>query len=267
MKRRILKNMEWSVLVCSILLLCIGMVALYSASQQTEYEELKKQIMWAIISIPVIIIVIFIDYNFIAKLSPYFYGIFIILLIAVLFTEPINGATSWFNIGGFSFQPGEFAKVFVIIFLAYVISKIQAKGKEQINKPLKLLIVIATVALPVLLIVKQPDYGTAIAFLMATAFMIFSSGIKAKYIIITLLVLAILLPLLYIFVLPGHAKERIEVFLNPTKDPRGAGYNIIQSKLAIGARTGFWNGNFKRKSNTIRIFISKNNRFYFCGNW
>ena len=118
--------------------------------------------------------VMFIDYELLVKISPVLYGIFIVLLIAVLFTKPINGATSWFDIGAFSFQPGEFAKIFVILFLAFVISKIQLKGKNEINRPTRLLTVLAVLAVPVLLIIKEPDYGTAAAYLVAFAVMIFT---------------------------------------------------------------------------------------------
>ncbi len=223
MKSRILKNVEWGILVCCIILLLIGCVALYSATQETGYDELKKQIIWAAISIPIMLIVIFIDYNFIAKISPIFYGIFIILLIAVLFTPVVNGATSWFNItDGIRLQPSEFAKVFVVIFLAYIMEKIQKKGRNEINKPLKLLLLLSIVAVPVLLIVKQPDYGTAIAFIMATVLMLFVAGIDKRYIIVTVAIIAITVPLAYNFILPAHAKSRIDVFLNPDLDPRGA---------------------------------------------
>ena len=135
MKKRMLKNMEWGILICSVLLLIIGLVALFSATQNTEYEEFKRQIMWFVISIPIIVIVVLIDYELIAKLSPIFYGICIALLIGVFFTEPINGATSWYNLGVASMQPGEIAKIFVIIFVSYIMSKLTEKGRERINKP------------------------------------------------------------------------------------------------------------------------------------
>ena len=265
LRKKELKNMEWGLLVVVIILTIIGLVALFSATQNTEYDEFKKQIIWFGISLVAMIIFMLVDYEALVKLSPFFYGGFILLLIAVLFTKPINGASSWFNIGGFSFQPGEFAKIFVILFLAMIITKIQKQGKQEINKPLKLLIVLASMALPVLLIIKQPDYGTAIAFFIATALMLFSAGIDKKYIIIVILLITISIPLLYNFVLPEHAKKRIDIFLHPESDPRGAGYNIIQSKLAIGAGRINRNGIIKRKPNTIRLFISKNNRLYiFC---
>ena len=235
MRKRELKNMEWGLLIVAIILSIISLIALFSATQETEYGEFTKQIIWIVVSLVAMIGIMFIDYEVLVKISPVLYGIFIILLIAVLFTEPINGASSWFNIGGFSFQPGEFAKIFVILFLTFTISKIQQRGKNEINKPVKLLIIMAVLAVPVLLIIKEPDYGTAAAYIVAFVVMLFTAGLDKKYIIGTILLVVISVPLIYNFVLPEHAKERIDIFLNPESDPRGAGYNIIQSKLAIGA--------------------------------
>ena len=247
MKNRILKNVEWWILVFAILLCIVGMIALYSATQSTNFGDFKKQIISFVVGMIVMIILIFVNYDILVKLSPIFYGISIILLIAVLFTKPINGARSWFNIGTFSVQPAEISKVFTILFLTYVICKIQERGKEEINLFLKLITIIAVVAFPVLLIVIEPDYGTATAYLVAFVMMLFVAGIDKKYIIIATILLVIGLPLAYKFVLPAHAKSRIEVFLNPEADAKGAGYNIIQSKIAIGSGEltgmGLLNGN------------------------
>ena len=235
MGKKFLKNVEWSILICVLILIAIGCVALYSATQSTGHDELVKQLIWLGISIPFVIAVISIDYDLIIKSAPIGYGIMLVLLVAVLFTTPINGATSWFILGSFSIQPAEFTKVFVILMLALVISKVQMKGKNEISKPLKIAMCLAVVAVPILLIVKQPDYGTAIAFIVATVFMLFSAGISKKYIIISIILTVIILPVMYFFVLPDHAKTRIDVFLHPDLDPRGSGYNVIQSKLAIGS--------------------------------
>ena len=96
--------MEWGILITAIILCVIGIVALFSATQETEYEEFTKQIIWFVVSLIAMVIVMFIDYNLLLKASPVLYGIFIVLLIGVLFTSPINGATSWFDIGAFSFH-------------------------------------------------------------------------------------------------------------------------------------------------------------------
>ena len=247
MNREKFKTVEWWILILSILLCVIGCVALYSTTQSDNFGDLKKQLIWIGISLFIMIAVTFIDYRILVKISPILYGLSIILLIVVLFTKSINGASSWFNIGAFSLQPAEFAKVAVILFLAYVVTRVQVTGKEEINRIIKLLTIISVVALPVVLIILQPDFGTAAAYIVALIMVLFVAGIDKKYIIIASILLVIGIPLIYQFILPDHAKSRIDVFLNPESDPKGSGYNIIQSKLAIGAGEltgmGLLNGN------------------------
>ncbi len=220
--KKILRNIEWGLLVCTILLIAIGLIALFSSTQNSNYEEFSKQIIWLAISIPIIIAIVLIDYELIAKISPVLYGISLIMLIAVLFTEPINGATSWFSIGSFTLQPSEFAKISIILFTSNILVKLQRKGKDEINRLWKLGLTILIVAVPILLIVKQPDYGTALVFISSLIFILFTAGIKKRYILIAVLIVAITLPVVYFFILPEHAKTRINVFLNPDIDPRGA---------------------------------------------
>lgn len=264
MNKKFLKNAQWSVLIYTLLLLTIGLVALYSCTQSTDFADMRKQVMFFVVSIPIMIVFAVIDYNLISKVSPVFYGIFILLLIIVLFTPAINGASSWFNLGFFSLQPAEFAKVFVIAFFAYVISKFQEKGKKEINKPWKLLVSLLVVLVPVLLIAIQPDIGTAVAYIVATIFILFIAGIDKKYIIVSLLLIVILVPVIYMFVLPEHAKSRIDVFLDPTLEPRGAGYNIIQSKLAVGAGKLFGMGILKGNQTQLGFLYPKTTDFIFA---
>lgn len=142
-------------------------------------------------------------------------------------------------------QPSEFAKIALIITIARIIDYFKQKG--TLNHPVNILALFLVIALPTLLIIKQPDYGTAMVLLVTVAVMLFTGGLKWRYIIGAILAVAIVVPLAYNYVLPIHAKKRIDVFLNPSLDPRGAGYNIIQSKLAVGSGQlwgmGLFNGN------------------------
>lgn len=235
MNKKKLKTTEWKILICVTLLLIIGLIALFSASTSTEFEAFKKQLMWIAIGIPLLFFMMFIDYRIFARFSVVFYIISISLLVFVLFTPAVNGATSWFNIGSFSMQPGEFAKIAVILFLSSTISKFGYDQERKINKPLNLLKIIGIVLIPLFLIAMQPDLGTASAYIFGLIFILFVAGIDKRYIIVAITLVVILVPLLYMFVLPEHAKARIDVYLNPESDPRGDGYNIIQSKIAIGA--------------------------------
>ncbi len=244
-----LRKMEWWMVVCAIALCVIGLIALFSASYDSNLDEFKKQVIWLGVSIIIMIVVMFIDYKILVKLSPILYGISIISLIAVLFTEEINGARSWFVIGdgAFSIQPAEMSKICIILFLAYVISIIQRKGRNEINKISKLALIILIISIPIILIIFEPDYGTAASYILAFLLIIFVAGLDKKYIISAIIIGVTTVVLAYNFFLPQHAKTRIDTFLHPESDPRGAGYNILQSKLAIGAGQitgmGVLNGN------------------------
>jgi len=263
MRKKIFKNVEWSILICSVILCAIGMIALFSATHESGDNSLQKQIIWFWVCIPVVILVICIDYELIVKIAPYLYGIIVILLVAVLFTKPINGASSWFDFKVFSFQPAELAKIIVVLTLASLMCKLQGKNRDDINKPKNLGIIFLVLLVPIALILKQPDIGTASAFLVAIALMLYVSGIKKKYIIVTIILVAISIPLLYYFILPDHAVNRIDVFLNPDLDPRGAGYNVRQSKLAIGAGQLFGMGLLKGNQTQLGFLHPKTTDFIY----
>lgn len=259
MKKSFFKNAEWLVLISSLVLFAIGLIGLYSATKNAELEAFKKQIQWFLISIPFLILSTFIDYKNIAKFSPILYILIIIMLIGVLFTEPINGARSWYTIGYTSFQPSELAKIFVIIFISYIISLFQLKGKGEINKIHKLFVVTILVAIPIGLIILQPDLGTSIAYIFLFLFILFTAGIGKRYIIPGIILVIVAAYLLYTYILPEyapHALRRIEVFLNPGIDPRGDGYNVIQSKLAVGSGYIFGMGIGKGNQTQLRLSLS-----------
>lgn len=137
------------------------------------------------------------------------------------------------------------SKIVLIIGLAQLLS--YYSEKKKINSPITLLIIIAFLVAPTLLIIKQPDYGTAMVFLVIFAVMVFSAGISLWYVLGSIVTIASSLPFVYLYILPQHAKDRITVFLNPQTDPLGSGYNIIQSMLAVGSGQvwgmGLFNGN------------------------
>ena len=263
MGKKLLKNTEWIILIVSVILTIIGLIALFSATQSTEYEEFQKQVKWILIAIPFFVLASLIDYNVIVRFSTLAYIIIIALLIGVLFMEPISGARSWYKIGEkTAFQPSELGKIVTILFLAFIINKAQLKGRREINKIWKLAIVMFFAIIPVFLIIKEPDYGTALAYITAIIFMIFTSGISKKYIIATFLIIAVALPVVYVK-LPPHALERINSFLNQETDLRGANYNLNQSKLAIGAGEIFGMGLFKGNQTQLGFLHPKTTDFIF----
>lgn len=235
MVKKLLKAVDYGIIIICVMLFAIGVVALYSANGGIEGDpsETIKQLVWFGIGFVCMILIFFVDYDILSKLWLPFFILTTISLVAVLFTQPINGATSWFNFGSISIQPSEFAKLSLILGLARIIEHYKKKGK--LNHPVSIFLILLFVAIPVLLVVKQPDYGTAMVMLAILAFMLFAGGINYKYVISAIILVAIAVPVLYQYVLPEHAKARIMVFLNPQMDPQGAGYNIIQAKLAVGS--------------------------------
>ena len=263
MGKKLLKNTEWSILIVSVILMIIGLIALFSATQSTDYYEFRKQIKWLVISIPFLILASTIDYNVIVRFSTLAYIIIIVLLVGVLFTQPISGAKSWYKFGeSISFQPSEIGKIVTILFLSFILNKLQLRGRNEINKFWKLFVFLLFSAIPVILIFLEPDNGTMIAYLFAILFMIFASGIDKKYVIVACVLIVIAAPIVYNN-LPDYAINRIKVFLDPELDPRGAGYNLKQSKLAIGSGEVFGMGLFKGNQTQLGFLHPKTTDFIF----
>ena len=240
-------KLDYGIIASVIVLIAIGLVSLYSASHGafSNAGEFTKQIRWVIAGGIAFFACSLVDYKYLKKVSLVVYIVMIILLIAVLFSPQNNGATSWFKVGRMSFQPAEFSKIAIIIVLAKLIESFE--NTENLNKPSNFILMGIIIAIPVVLIVMQPDYGTALVILAFSALMIFMGGIKIRYIILAFVLGILAMPIVYNTILPEHAKKRIEVFFNPSLDPSGAGYNVIQSELAVGAGEltgmGFLNGN------------------------
>ena len=182
MNKQFFKNLEWKVLICSLLLLAIGLFALYSATINKGLVDFTKQVRWFVVSIPFLLFFTLVDYNKILKYSGFFYLIFLGLLVGVLFTKPISGATSWYNLGEFSFQPSEIGKIFILMFIVAIIVRLQYKGKDEINKLYKLIISLIVAAIPITLIIRQPDYGTALAYIFAVIAILYVGGLRKRYI-------------------------------------------------------------------------------------
>lgn len=242
--RSILKNTDYIILILALILAIIGIVGIYSAglNSTSSGDEYIKQIMWVGISLGIMIVVWFLDYQVSSVIGIIGYPICLVLLVAVLFMPEINGASSWFSVGSIQVQPSEFMKIAYILLLAKYIDFVHTKGKDAINKWYYIAIAFFIFILPVGLIMLQPDFGTALVFASITFFMLFKSGLSYKYIIALILLIIIAAPLLYFFVLGDYQQERIQVFFNPEQEPLGAGYNAIQSKIAVGSGMLFGTG-------------------------
>ncbi len=265
MFKTLLKNTDLVILISVILLVIIGIVGIYSAGYNDSdlKSDYVKQFVWLIVSLVVLTIVWLLDYNMFGILSIPFYVICLGLLVAVLFTDKIYGASSWFNVGPISIQPSEITKIVYILLSAKFITYITSKDKKAINKWYNIAAVFGIMLVPVLLILMQPDFGTAAVFLSITIFMLYKAGINYKYILGGILLLVILVPLVYFFVLNDIQKDRILVFLNPELDPLGSGYNAIQSKIAVGAGQIFGTGLLKGTQTQYGYLPVKTSDFIF----
>lgn len=138
------------------------------------------------------------------------------------------------------------------------------KEKKTLNKPLSVIAILMYVAIPCVLLAMQPDYGTAMVFLVVSALMIFIAGINIWYVVGAIVTVVVSVFLAYQYVLPDYAKNRITVFLNPEMDPSGAGYNIIQSQLAVGSGQTWGMGLFNGNQTQLGYLPMKTTDFIFA---
>jgi len=245
--RRLFTNFDWTLCWLVALIAVIGVINIYSAS--ASYRMIStpffiKQIYWITAGLLLSVIVCSIDYHILEDLAYWIYGALLVLLILVLVVGKTSmGATRWLNLGLFSIQPSEPMKIVIIAVFARFFSNRsynQGIGLRELGYPFLLL------GVPVLLIMKQPDLGTAILVLLIVCSMLLYVGVRW-----TTLVSLCLAAIPAIFLgwhnfLREYQKERILNFLNPDRDPLGSGYHIIQSKIAVGSGgilgKGFLNG-------------------------
>lgn len=236
------------------------MIAVYSATYWKGPDLWDKQFVSVILTIPIVILLRYIDYKVWLKVAPYFYLISIVLLGATLvIASPIKGARRWLYIGGFGFQPSELAKLALIIELSSIIENKRGKWKDLTVFITSLGITL----LPFFITALQPDLGTALIFIVIFISIIFISGLPMKYLGgLTVLGLTSI-PLAWKYLLRDYQRERILTFMDPTRDPLGAGYHIIQSKLAIGSG-GLWGyGLLNGPQNRLKFIPEQHTDFIF----
>ncbi len=237
------------------------MLMLYSALQykgKVIYQSLLyKQLIWTLISWCVFWIVSNIDYHYWKGVAIPFYLFSIVLLVLVLIIGDVRyGAQRWLNIGGFIFQPSEFAKISFVIGISYILSI-----PRRFSWTWTLIAILMTL-FPMMLILKEPDLGTALVFLPILTATLFIFGLNLRWIISTALVGLSMLPFIWHF-LKDYQKKRLLVFLNPDLDPLGAGYTITQSRIAIGSG-GIWGkGWLSGTQNRLNFLPERHTDFIF----
>ncbi len=250
------------IITISVFLLnLLGLLALYSslhrAGEFTEYSFLYKQLLWLILSWLVMIALSFVNYRFYYQLTYFVYIVVLFLLIVVeLFGRTIMGAQRWISVMGLNLQPSELAKIAAIFILARSFSYWRFNLLRGFVFPFGLIFLLF------LIIFKQPDLGTALIILFLFFIMGFSCGLKKRYLFILIISGLAFSPFAF-NLLKDYQKKRLMVFLNPNLDPLGAGYTIIQSKIAIGSGRLWGKGFLSGTQNQFNFLPERHTDFIF----
>lgn len=260
-KRSLIKNFDIWLFLTTVLLLGVGVAVIHSATCHlgsiTNYTA--RQFMWAGIGIMVLLLVLAVDYKVLNRLAYLFYFINIGLLVFVLVAgKAVLGAQRWLHLGVFSFQPSELAKVVIIMVLARYLG--DRKGHISLSC---LVCTFVFVLIPMILVVQQPDLGTALVMLPILLAVLYIAGVSKKYLVTLVGAGLVVAPFLW-FILKDYQKSRLLVFVNPNADPLGAGYATNQARIAIGSGGFFGKGWLSGTQTQLRFLPENRTDFVFA---
>lgn len=264
-------RLNWSLILVIIIVACIGFSILYSAAEGNIYPWAFKQMVRFTFLFPVMLAIALMPIRVWLKSA---YVIYILAIAALLMTEFFGvtamGATRWIRIGPINLQPSEIMKVCLVFALARYFYSINA---SQVTRIVYLIPPLLMIALPAILVLRQPDLGTTLILIMTGGMLFFAAGVKIwKFVVVGITAIASL-PFIWAS-MHSYQKKRVTSFLNPGDDPLGDGYNILQSKIAIGSGglsgKGFLKGtqsqlSFLPEKQTDFIFTMLSEEFGFIG--
>ena len=251
-----------SFLIIAIILLFIaGFLVQYSTSLKNNLDVFNKHIIFFFLTIPVFFLIVFVKLEKILKINLYFYFINIFALAAVLVSgKTVMGATRWLKIGNINLQPSEFMKISIILMLAFYFKNAKTYSIKILSY---FLIPILIFLVPVIFILFQPNLGTSMIILLISCTMIFTLFVKNKILIMSFLLCLTSIPFAWKFGLHDYQKQRVLTFFNPENDPKGSGYNVIQSKIAIGSGGFFGQGYLMGNQNKLNFLPEQHTDFVF----
>jgi cell division protein FtsW len=229
---------DTTLFAAAIALLGVGLVFVWSASSAqalelhgNAYYFVIRQVVWAAVGLAVMVAAMRLDYRKLRRPGIVYLavGTATVLLILVLFVRPVNDVHRWLRLGALSFQPAELAKLAMVLFLAYHLERRGDRINEFLPSLFPALLLLGWFAF---LIFIQPDLGTAATLVMVGCVMLFVAGVRLRY--FAALAVPGLLMLYHAVTAAAYRRDRIEAFLNPYADPRGSGYQVIQSLIAVG---------------------------------
>jgi rod shape determining protein RodA len=260
--RRSIANFDWWLLGMLVLLNLLGIVNIYSAAVGTGLW--KAQAYWFLIGLGVAAFILVIDYKTLEGAAPAFYVFSFILLVGVhVFGRRISGARSWYDLGFAHFQPSELMKIALILMIARVYhsyTTMKPLGLRELLWPCFI------AGLPIATIILEPDMGTALTVMLLFGSMMLFAGIRRNLVIIAAACLVVMIASypLWKQALKPHQQARIETFLHPEKDPRGAGYHVLQAKIAVGSGGLLGQGFMKGNQSMLRFLPEQQTDFAFA---
>ncbi len=265
---RMISGFDRVLFVVLFFILGIGVLSIYSmtggVSSPGRTALYLKQIYWIILGFAAFLIMAWIDYREIARFA---YPIYLLTLLFLVLVSLIGrtgmGAKRWLMIGSFSFQPSELAKIGILLALAKFFSEDSPKTGLGLKR---LLFSGAILLLPSLFILKQPDLGTALSISTILLSMVFVMGLRSRFLIYFVLISGMISPFAGQFFwnnLKDYQKKRIVTFMNPMEDPTGTGYQVIQSKIAIGSGGFFGKGLFGATQSQLKFLPERHTDFIF----
>ena len=255
-----LARIDWTLIGLLLLNSAIGVAFIYSSSHYIPGDYYLKQILWIVISLAALFLLLFIDYNVLVTYSFYIYCFLLIVLVVILVLGKITaGAKSWIKLPFLQIQPSELAKLAVILILAGIFS-----GFKRISLSWEKGIISGIlVAIPIFLVSLQPDLGTAMSYvpILLAAFIL--AGMNRK-LVIYLLIFSLLLGVVgWNYLLKDYQKKRLTTLISPGSDPLGSGYQILQSKIAIGSGGFLGKGFMKGTQSQLKFLPARHTDFVF----
>jgi rod shape determining protein RodA len=258
--RRLIQEIDWVLLALILLQSLIGVVFIYSSSHFLPGNYYVRQLVWIGISLVALVLVLVIDYKFFVSLSVYFYGLIVTVLAATLFlARLVAGTKSWLKLGLMQLQPSELAKIVMILIFA----RLFAEFKRAYLTTQTTLWALLISGVPLLLIILQPDLGTAMTFLAVIGGAFILAGLRKKTIVLFILAALVLGIGGWNLGLKDYQKRRVTTLINPLHDPRGSGYQVIQSKIAIGSGGFAGKGLGKGTQSQLRFLPARHTDFIF----
>lgn len=249
---RTLRDCDWVLIGLIALIALLGVLEIYSATRTTRWQDAySRQVIWLCLGAVLFCAMSSIHYRWLIDQAAVFYGVALVMLVGVLFfAEPINGSRRWTSLpGGLSIQVSEFVKVVLVLVVARYFSNFTSRNIRL----REILYAGAIFSVPVLLVQLQPDMSTALSYAPLLGIGIFLSGFRWKHAAAAVLAAVLVLPIGWWAIKP-YQRERIATFMNPEEDTQGAGYQSLQSRIAVGAG-GIWGQGFVLGTQTQLRFL------------